>query len=90
MEPVKFREMEIGGTFKLSTNNVFTYKKTGDKSFREILPHRDPIDKIVSNIFPTNNPIGNHPTIQQTFMFYPPEISNNMPLMGFEPYNVNY
>jgi len=45
--------------------------------------------EIVTNIFPDNNPTGDHPTIVQAFMFFTPEISGEMPLMGFEPYNVN-
>ena len=47
-------------------------------------------NQVVTNVFPDNNPVGDNPTFTQAFMFYPPEIDGDMPLMEYEPYNVNY
>ena len=84
------------GSYEGWTENPFTeisipWSGLGNPTGLALSVHTTQEDtEIVTNIFPDNNPTGDHPTVVQAFMFFLPEISGEMPLMGFEPYNVNY
>ncbi len=42
-------------------------------------------NQIITSVFPTQNPIGNHPTLTHVYGFYIPYITSEMPVAGMEP-----
>jgi hypothetical protein len=42
-------------------------------------------NQMITAVFPSQNPVGNHPTLTHMYAFYPPYVPSEMPITGFVP-----